>query len=141
MSREPRSGGTVRNKRMVQLGYAFALIAVAVVTVVNALVGWASNAYNWHPPVFIFTNGIMIIAWIGVFSMTHLERGRRQREDELEAIRCEHQDLLSTVEELGDKIDTLLTELSRARLADRYLKAIDGAERPWNVVPLGDRHA
>ncbi|MGW4485141.1 hypothetical protein ACWEOE_15040 [Amycolatopsis sp. NPDC004368] len=36
---------------------------------------------------FIFSNGIMVITWMGLFVMAHLERGRRQRTQEIDELR------------------------------------------------------
>ncbi|GAB3376487.1 hypothetical protein [Amycolatopsis echigonensis] len=125
---------THRNGRSVRLGVMLALIGAVVATAANGLIGWASNAYDWHPPTFIFTNGLMVLSWVTVVAVIHHEAGGRRVEAFRDELRAElRADVHAEVTALKQSVRDLLRAQpargsARVAQADRYLQLIDRSE-------------
>ncbi|WP_116201321.1 hypothetical protein [Amycolatopsis circi] len=134
MTQQLYQSSTVRNDRSVRLAVMLSLIGAVVATAANGLIGWASNAYDWHPPTFIFTNGVMVLSWVTFVAVVHHEAGRRRAEIDREQLRADlRADVHAEAAALKQSVRDLLREhtprsSARAPETDRYLQLIDQSE-------------
>lgn len=120
---------TYRPARGVHVGIFVSVLTAILATVANGLIGWVTNTYDWHVTTFVFTNGLMVLSWLTVVSLAHLESVRHEQARSRALVRAE---LISFRQSVRDTIrDQQLAARGTQRVeqADRYLHAIDNSER------------